>query len=877
VNSTATVGSTLSLGNDSTVGLVWNSTDSSRLSVSGAATVGSNVGFEMTGTPNTGTEYTLLTAASGLNAGYTVRNNYNYVVSSWNIDLSGTFVKMTPTAVAALTTAYWKGGLSGHANEWAASNGASTSNWVGTSGGPDQPLTPGAGADVIISNSSLNTAPTATVLGANMNIKTLTISDTVNGLGLGADGYKLTITPASAASGITVGAGVPASTIGANVGLGANQTWTNNSSNPFTVSGALSGAAALTITGASPVVLSGASVNTGGVVVSSGILSVSSITDSGSSNIGNAGGSGNFLGLVNGTLIYTGTGTQSSSRQLWVDQAQTGSTFNISQASGNLTLSNSGGTINKNITKTGPGSLTLGGNVNGSMALAVNQGTLTLTGNTIDYNGATTVSGGRLVLYNNDDTWTSGLNISSGAAVEIYRDNSTPYEHRAAFTLSGAGTLEKTGNGAASMSWDQGGTVAMASGGLIHVKAGTLRLEYGPQSNWASNLSDLTVDSGATFDLWDNNNAGVFVDSLNGAGTITRTSYAQTSTLTVGVDNGGGTFSGNIANAVGVINLTKTGSGTQTLSGNNTYSGTTTISNGLLIASGGGGVGDSSVVSIANSATAALQINHTEEIGLLSGGGASGGNVTLAGGITLTTGNQGGSASYDGIISGVGASLQKRGGGNQTLTGNNSFTGGVTIQNGTLTVPSIAATGVNQPLGAGATPIVFSGASGTLAITGSGTTSRGLTLSTGASTLSVGGTVNFTGDITGGNSGATFTKAGAGTFNYSGSGAWNANFNITDGAVELNGAGSIPGAGVTSLSGGASLRINTSGVMQTSRLAVPAGAALNLEAGTLRVAGGDLGGSPVYSIDNTGSFTWGTGTTLGVYGARRRVRRTAPR
>ena len=473
-----------------------------------------------------------------------------------------------------------------------------------------------------------------------------------------------------------------------------------------------------------------------------------------------------------------------------------------------------------------------------------------------------------MVLYNNDDTWTSGLNISSGAAVEIYRDNSTPYEHRGAFTLSGAGTLEKTGNGAASMSWDQGGTVAMASGGLIHVKGGTLRLEYGQLSNWASNLADMTVDSGATFDMWDNNNAGVFVDSLNGAGTITRTTYAQTSTLTVGVDNGGGTFSGNIANAAGVINLTKTGSGTQTLSGNNTYSGTTTISNGLLIASGGNGIGDGSVVSILDSATAALQITHTEEVGLLSGGGASGGNITLANGITLTTGNQGGSASYDGIISGPGASLQKRGGGNQTLTGNNSFTGGVTIQTGTLTVPSISATGVNQPLGAGATPIVFSGSSGTLAITGSGTTSRGLTLSTGASTLSVGGTVNFTGAITGGDSGASFTKAGAGTFNYSGTGSWNANLNVTGGAFELSGAGSILSAGVTTLSSGASLRINTTGVMQASRVTAAAGATVALEAGTLRVAGGDLGGSPVYSIDNSGSFAWGTGTTLAVFGGK---------
>ncbi|MFO1522709.1 MAG: autotransporter-associated beta strand repeat-containing protein [Kiritimatiellia bacterium] len=135
------------------------------------------------------------------------------------------------------------------------------------------------------------------------------------------------------------------------------------------------------------------------------------------------------------------------------------------------------------------------------------------------------------------------------------------------------------------------------------------------------------------------------------------------------------------------------------------------------------------------------------------------------------------------MISGTGAALNKRGSGTQTLTGVNTFSGGVTIQNGTLSVPSITTAGVAQPLGAGVTPVVFNGTSGTLAITGSGTTDRGLTLSNGSSTLSVGGTVNMSGSITGGDSGATFTKAGAGTFNFTGSGSWTGNFQITGGAL----------------------------------------------------------------------------------------------
>ena len=102
---------------------------------------------------------------------------------------------------------------------------------------------PGAATDVTISSSNLATpiapvlAPTATVLGADMAVKSLTIADTASGLGLDADGHTLTI----GAGGLTLNTGVPASTIAANVALGADQVWTNASSNPLTVSGPMSG------------------------------------------------------------------------------------------------------------------------------------------------------------------------------------------------------------------------------------------------------------------------------------------------------------------------------------------------------------------------------------------------------------------------------------------------------------------------------------------------------------------------------------------------------------------------------------------------------------------------------------------------------------
>src|SRR6202011_1278056 len=91
-----------------------------------------------------------------------------------------------------LTTAYWQGGLSGATQVWAASNGSTQSNWAANSGGGNQPLVPGAGADLTFASNS----PQGGTLGADMTIRSLTLQDTVFGVVLEADASTLTITPA---------------------------------------------------------------------------------------------------------------------------------------------------------------------------------------------------------------------------------------------------------------------------------------------------------------------------------------------------------------------------------------------------------------------------------------------------------------------------------------------------------------------------------------------------------------------------------------------------------------------------------------------------------------------------------------------------------
>jgi autotransporter-associated beta strand protein len=102
------------------------------------------------------------------------------------------------------------------------------------------------------------------------------------------------------------------------------------------------------------------------------------------------------------------------------------------------------------------------------------------------------------------------------------------------------------------------------------------------------------------------------------------------------------------------------------------------------VANTSGAFGKNSAVTLANTAGVVLDITgYNTQIGSLTGGGATGGNVTL-GAATLTTGGDNTSpAAYAGVISGTGA-LAKIGTGTQILSGTNTYTGTTTINAGTL-------------------------------------------------------------------------------------------------------------------------------------------------------------------------------------------------
>ena len=218
--------------------------------------------------------------------------------------------------------------------------------------------------------------------------------------------------------------------------------------------------------------------------------------------------------------------------------------------------------------------------------------------------------------------------------------------------LSGEGTFKKTGSEELSHT-SADSTVALGSGALFHVESGTYRFGGVTAGTWSSNLSDLQIDSGATF-----NGAAtvIVVDSLNGAGSL-KTGGG----ITVGTDNGDGTFSGNIENSGygSTFSFTKNGTGTQTLTGTSTYSGGTTVNGGTLA-----GTTDSLQGAIANDA-----------------------NVRF---------DQSTDGTYSGAMSGTG-SLEKAGTGTVIMTGTNSHSGATTVNAGTLRmVNSASGDGINR-------------------------------------------------------------------------------------------------------------------------------------------------------------------------------------
>jgi len=292
-------------------------------------------------------------------------------------------------------------------------------------------------------------------------------------------------------------------------------------------------------------------------------------------------------------------------------------------------------------------------------------------------------------------------------------------------------------------------------------------------------------------------------DQVTTAITITGNYPTLTSDLTIqtgGINTSVGNVT--IAGAIsGNFGINKTLNGTLIFSGANTYTGTTTVTAGTLKA----GIltsafGSNSAVSLANNSGVILDITgFNNTIGSLTGGGASGGNVTL-GAATLTIGSDNTSpAAYAGIISGTGA-ITKSGTGTLILSGSNTYSGLTTISSGTL---KLGANGgaTNTPLGTtGAGTVVSTGAVLDLAGFTLGTTEAltlngtGLTALPAGALTNTGANASYSGAITLG-SDSTITSTSLGTLTCSGAvgnGAYALTLDGAAGTATMSGAISTP-------------------------------------------------------------------------------------
>ncbi len=456
---------------------------------------------------------------------------------------------------------------------------------------------------------------------------------------------------------------------GANSARAAHGTFTVDAGSTFTVTSELDETTAtsnwngskLTKQGDGTLILSNTGNDYGDTEIDGGILAAKDAASLGTGDVTIAENA--TLALSQGTLDNNVTGggqiVKSGSDELIVtgDNTYSGGT---TITGGTLTADHadslgSGDIDNSGVLKVGEGDLenTLSGS--GSL-VKTGTGELTLSGGN-DYSGGTTIIGGTLTADHADSLGTGA--VANSGVLQVG-------EGELENTLSGSGSLVKTGTGELTLSGDNS-----YSGGTTII-GGTLTADH------ADSLGTGTIANNGVLKVGE----GDLENTLSGSGSLVKTGTGEL-TLIGGNDYSGGTTiiggtltadhadslgTGAVANS-GVLqvgegelentlsgsgSLVKTGTGELTLSGDNTYSGGTTIAGGTLTADHADSLGTGA---IANSGV--LQVGEGELENTLSGSG----------------------------------SLVKTGTGELTLSGDNSYSGATTITDGTLIAANVNALG----------------------------------------------------------------------------------------------------------------------------------------------------------------------------------------
>ncbi|WP_077957807.1 fibronectin-binding autotransporter adhesin ShdA [Salmonella enterica] len=464
---------------------------------------------------------------------------------------------------------------------------------------------------------------------------------------------------------------------------------------------------------------------------------VGNLTNDGDITLGNASGSTGTLLTVDNTLTLQ-------------DDSQINATLDTANSSpiikaANVTL---GGTLNLSSTATfvAPetdehfGSITL---IDSQSAITTDFDSVTLDADTSAMPDYLTINAGVDANDNTNYELSTGLSWYAGA-------NSARAAH-GTFTVDAGSTFTVTSEldeTTATSNWNGSKLTKQGDGTLILSNTGN---DYGDteidggilaaKDAAALGTGDVTIAESATLEL----SQGTLDNNVTGEGQIVKSGsdelivtgandYSGGTTISGGTltaDHADSLGTGTIANngvlqvgegelkntLSGTGSLVKTGTGELTLNGDNDYSGGTTIDDGVLIADnadslGTGAVANNGVLQVGEgelkntlSGTGSLVKTGTGEL-TLSGDNDYSGGTTIDDGVliadnadSLGTGavaNNGelqvGEGELENTLSGSG-SLVKTGTGELTLNGDNSYSGGTTITGGTLIAANVNALG----------------------------------------------------------------------------------------------------------------------------------------------------------------------------------------
>jgi len=612
-----------------------------------------------------------------------------------------------------------------------------------------------------------------------------------------------------------------------------------NGTNDQVFNGTLAGGNKLYKEGSRRLTLTGTNTYSAGTELVGGSLAVNALNGIGSG----------YLAVKNGaTFIYNGSGSETTTRILWLDNGA--AVMNVANAAGSLTWNPSGGTIGGTngglITKAGPGALTVGGAFSGAASIAVNAGTLTLRG-TNSHSGSTTLNGGTLVL-------------------DYGTNNTTKLANGAVLAMAG-GTLSLVGG-------THTETVASTT-----LAAGTSSALAQPSGTSILAMGTITRgDPGATLDVGEERIATTTTTLVNG--------------LLPGVTVNGELATKDGSNYIVVYSnytdVTRLSSGTKVIANDGTKN--------VRIIEGTGTLGD---ITLAAATTDAGTLTNTSSGGVATVAIGSGNTLRLSGaghvvaddaslGLALTGGTltAGGAADTAGAVilanhstaatsigsviadNGTGAvSLAKHGAGTLTLAGANTYSGATSVNAGTLQLgaanrlPDGAGKGgVSVAAGATLNLAGFSetvnGLDGAGTVDNTGASTATLTLGAGDSSGAFGGTIQDTG----GN--LSLVKTGSGTLALSGANTYAGTTTVSGGTLGAYGGMAIPDGSAVSLANtsGVTLDLGASEAIGSLSGGGTTGGNINLSAGTLTInqsAAGSYGGviSGAGALAKAGSAT----------------------